>query len=427
VKFEGRPDDPTNVPSVQSCWISPDFFRTLDAVVVTGRAFNARDDQNRPPVVIVNKAFADFYWPSQDPLGQRIATDYIGAGRDPAALRPSARWSAWWLTSGRGLDSSIEPAVYLPYARDRTRHVFAAMTLFVKRGGCALAGGRRPRSMRFAPTSRSSRCDDGRIVAQTLAPRRFVLAMFGSFAGLALVLAAVGIFGMMAHRSQRIRELRPHCARRAAEDIIRLVLTEGAVLSGCGIVLGALASIVLTRLLSGLLFGVTPTDPLTFGAAAAAPRRVGCRVRSRVAGASPIRSKRFAPSKSLRILAPAPTGQRGVFMTTTTRIGHRLDLIDVLQQRAAAPTRLAYVSDRRRASRQSPHVRRLDASAPPLPHGCTRSAGRAIASSSRIRRDSVHRRLFDASSRTDSVPAPLHPGRGERHSERARRCAAHRR
>lgn len=273
LRFADRPNDPYNIPIVQACWVSPDYFRTIGATVLEGRPFNVHDDESGRPVVIVNRAFAQAYWRREDVIGERVAPDYVGAGRNtgnPALFRDVVGVVADIKQSG--LDLPAEPAVYMPYLQDSTSHVFAGLNLFVKTAGeprgIAAAVRAQVYSIRSdQPITSMQTMDD--VLFQTLAGRRFNLALFGSFAILALLLSAVGIYGMIAYSSnQRIREMGVRIALGAQRpDIQLLVLKEGLTPAAIGVVVGVLISMIATSAISGMLFGVAPRDPGTLAAA----------------------------------------------------------------------------------------------------------------------------------------------------------------
>jgi putative ABC transport system permease protein len=268
--FKDRPNDPLNVRTVEACWISSDFFKAIGGRLVSGRFFSVRDDANAPPVVIVNQALAESYWPGQDPIGKEIGVDYVGAGRNTTGA-PRFRQVVGIVVNvkQRGLDLPAEPALYTPYLQDETNHAFAGFNLFVRTLG--------------APTSvagavrvlvHSLRPDQPIDVVQTmndalfraLAPRRLSLVLVGSFAALALLLSAIGIFGMIAYAvSQRTHEFGVRLALGARRrDVLQLVLGEGFKIVTIGVVAGIVASFALTRFMRSLLYGVGPNDPLTF-------------------------------------------------------------------------------------------------------------------------------------------------------------------
>lgn len=276
LSFDDRPNDPNNVPLVQACWISSDYFRAIGASLLEGRSFTLDDDLSSPPVMIVNNAFVHAFWPRQDVVGKRVSPNYVGAGRNINSSNLFREVVGVVADIKQlGLDQPAEPAIYLPYLQDSTNHVFAGLNLFVKASGDPrnLAGAVRAEiySLRAdQPISSMQTMDD--VLFQTLSPRRLSLALFGSFAAIALCLSAIGIYGMIAYTSnQRIREMGVRVALGAQRnDILWLVLKEGVLPATTGVVLGALISSFASKAMSALLFGVTTGDPLTFAAACAA-------------------------------------------------------------------------------------------------------------------------------------------------------------
>ena len=272
--FDDRPNDPLKVPTADACWISSEFFRATGTALFRGRVFTPRDDETTPPVVIVNRALAQTYWPGQDPIGKRIAVNYVGPGRDRSAA-PRFREIVGVVANvkQRGLDISAEPALYMPFMQDATHHVFAGMHLFVRsaRDPLGLAGSLRARvhTVKSDQPINEIRTMDS-ITLETLATRRLSLLLMGAFATLALVLSALGLYGAIAYSvSQRTREFGVRIAlggRR--QDVLTLVMKEGLRQALTGIIAGAILALVAARAMAGLLFGVTSTDPLTFAGVA---------------------------------------------------------------------------------------------------------------------------------------------------------------
>jgi predicted permease len=274
VTFDDRPNDPLKVPTTDACWISSEFFRATGTALFRGRAFSQHDDETTPAVVIVNRALAEAYWPGQDPIGKRIAVNYVGPGRDRTGA-PRFREVVGVVANvkQRALDVVAEPALYLPFLQDATHHVFAGMHLFVRSAGdpLSLAGSLRARVHAVKsdqPINEISTMDS--ITLQTLATRRLSLVLMGAFATLALVLSALGLYGAIAYSvSQRTREFGVRIAlggRR--QDVLILVMKEGLRQALAGIIAGAMLALAAARAMAGLLFGVTSTDPLTFAGVA---------------------------------------------------------------------------------------------------------------------------------------------------------------
>jgi len=272
--FGDRPNDPLDVPTAEACWISSDFFKAIGTRLVSGRFFSARDDASAPPVVIVNQALAESYWPGQDPISKEIGVDYVGAGRNTTGA-PRFRQVVGIVANvkQKGLDLPAEPALYTPYLQDETNHAFAGFNLFVRTIGppTSIAGTIRVlvHSLRpDQPIDIMQTMNDA--LFRALAPRRLSLVLVGSFAALALLLSAIGIFGMIAYAvSQRTHEFGVRMALGARRrDVLQLVLGEGFKIVTAGVFAGIAASFALTRFMRSLLYGVGPNDPLTFAVVA---------------------------------------------------------------------------------------------------------------------------------------------------------------
>jgi predicted permease len=272
--FDDRPNDPLKMPTTDACWISSEFFRATGTSLFRGRVFTQNDDETTPAVVIMNRALAQAYWPDQDPIGKRIAVNYVGPGRDRSAA-PRFREVVGVVANvkQRGLDIAAEPALYMPFLQDATHHVFAGMHLFVRSAGdpLSLAGSLRARvhAVKSDQPINEIRTMDS-ITLQTLATRRLSLLLMGAFATLALVLSALGLYGAIAYSvSQRTREFGVRIALGGRRrDVLILVMKEGLWQALAGIIAGAILALAAARAMAGLLFGVTSTDPLTFAGVA---------------------------------------------------------------------------------------------------------------------------------------------------------------
>jgi putative ABC transport system permease protein len=254
--IEGRPAPPPNENPV--AWyssVSSDYFRTLGLKLTSGRLFTDRDDENSPRVVIISETMARRYWPNEDPLGRRIGNpnswrQIVGVVRDVKHF---------------GLDAATPPQMYFPYRQQPAR----GMNLVVR-----TAGG----PMSVAPALRNAVWAGDRnlaiarlqtmneLVSTSIAPQRSLLSLLGCFGGVALILAAIGIYGVMSYAvTQRTHELGIRMALGAGRgNVMLLVLKSGAVLALMGTAIGLVGALALTRLMSGLLFGVAPTDAWTF-------------------------------------------------------------------------------------------------------------------------------------------------------------------
>ncbi|HEY6444653.1 MAG TPA: ABC transporter permease [Candidatus Acidoferrales bacterium] len=241
--------------------ISPGYFRTMGIRLLKGRVFDNRDSADAPRVAILSESFARQAFKGRDSLGQRV--DYVEPGHpDPAELTvvgvvSDARNSA--------LDQEPLPELFTP----DVQHPFFIMTFAVRSKGDprGLAGGVRQAILsvdKDQPVSELQTMDD--LLASSVAPQRFRMLLVGLFALLALALAAVGVYGVMAYSvRQRTHEIGVRIALGAQRrDVMKLLLGEGAFLAVVGAGSGIAGAFCLTRFFSSLLFSVKPTDPVTF-------------------------------------------------------------------------------------------------------------------------------------------------------------------
>ena len=243
--------------------IAGDYFRVMGIPVVRGRAFAATDRADAPPVVIVNQSLARLLWPGLDPVGARIS--FVG---------PSGPWlqvvGVVGDTRSNEADAAAGPALYMPFAQKRWPWL-TWLTLVVRSDpagdvttlGSALRGFVRQLDPRL-PIQRVSAVPD--LYRESIARRRFATILTGAFAALALVLGMVGMYGVLSYAvMQRRREfgIRIALGARAAQ-VTGVVVREALVLAAVSVAVGVAASLALTRLLDGLLYEVSPRDPITF-------------------------------------------------------------------------------------------------------------------------------------------------------------------
>lgn len=263
MRIEGDPPlPPDQQPNADFQLITPDYFRALGITVTRGRAFGAGDRADTPPVLIVNQALVDRYFGGRDPIGQVIL--FGGSKRhEIVGVVANARY--------RSVELPPDPTFYLPLEQNDERWPFLAFTVWTdpsKGSGLGGAAALLRSAVREAdsqqPVSRLRTVED--ILAGSLAPRRFNTWMIGLFAATALLLAAVGTYGVMAFAvTSRTRELGVRAALGATpRDLIAMVLGQGAVLTAVASVIGLAAAVVLTRFMASMLFNVAPRDPLTF-------------------------------------------------------------------------------------------------------------------------------------------------------------------
>jgi putative ABC transport system permease protein len=238
---------------------TPDYFRAMGIPVLKGRGFDDRDVAASTPVIIVNEKLAQKFWPDGDPIGKRIR--YTG----PLAENPWMEIVAVVQNVKQQLNLPITEDYYVPHAQDPwSSMVLVART---KVEPMAMAGEIRQQVQSIdkdLPVYDVRSMDDVRAISVTL--YSFSSVMIGMFAGVALLLAAIGIYGVMSYAvSQRTQEIGIRMALGAKTgDVLRLVVRNGMSLALLGVVAGLAGAYGLTRLLASLLFGVTPTDVTTF-------------------------------------------------------------------------------------------------------------------------------------------------------------------
>ncbi|HLF82557.1 MAG TPA: ABC transporter permease [Blastocatellia bacterium] len=240
--------------------ISPEYFNALGIPLLKGRGFTDRDDQTSTGVVVVSESWARRYLPSEDPIGKRIKL----GGRN--STRP---WLSIVGIAGDVRDTALEsdarPCVYIPYPQFPS----SAMTLVVRAAfdPKLLISGIRDEVWAVdqdQPVTDVKTMDQ--YVAASVLPRRFNAMLLAVFASLALVLASVGIYGVMAYSvTQRTHEIGIRVALGAqSSHVIRLIVGRGMALVLTGIAIGIAGALALTRVMTSLLYGVSATDPLTF-------------------------------------------------------------------------------------------------------------------------------------------------------------------
>jgi putative ABC transport system permease protein len=258
--------DPVRAPDQQANadfqLITPDFFRALGITLVSGRPFIDTDRANSPAVLIVNQALVDKYFAGRDPLGKVIL--FGGNKRhEIVGVVANARY--------RSVERSADPTFYLPLEQNDERWPFLAFTVWTDRGTATMtaAAALLRSAVREAdpqqPISRVRSIEE--ILSASMAERRFNTWIVGLFAATALLLAAIGTYGVMAFAvASRTRELGVRAALGAQpSDLIRMVVGQGLLLTIIASAIGLSAAVVLTRFMASMLFDVAPRDPLTFG------------------------------------------------------------------------------------------------------------------------------------------------------------------
>jgi putative ABC transport system permease protein len=274
--IEGRPPKKGDLFTGDEQWrsISAHYFQAFKIPLHRGRVFDDRDTGKSARVVIINDAMAKKYWPNESPIG-RIITIGKGIGRE---FEEPSRQIVGIVGSVRetGLSDSEQPVMYIPAAQVldsvttlannvvpfswvvRTSMDPLALSTAVQKEFLAVDG--------QLPVSKIRSMEQ--VMTESTARQNFNMLLLSIFAGMALLLAAIGIYGLMSYSvQQRTQEIGIRMALGAGRrEMLRLVMVQGLWLAGIGVVLGAAAAYGLTRLLAGLLFGVKAGDPLTFAA-----------------------------------------------------------------------------------------------------------------------------------------------------------------
>jgi putative ABC transport system permease protein len=264
--LEGQADTPeawSRNPTLNWEAVTPRYFRAMGIRLLRGRMFDETDTENAPRVVIVSEAMAERVWPGRDPLGKRLR-----ANAAEGIMNSAPAWDTVVGVVATARYREIESPrldLYVPFRQ--TSNDVLHFTLRTRTKPLALAP-----TVAFEIASfdqglaMSAVTTMEQVVGRTRGPWRFNMLVFGAFGAVALALAAVGLFALVGYEvNQRTREIGVRMALGAAPgDIVRLMVAQGAGPAAVGIVVGLLAALGLTQLLSGILFGITPTDPVTF-------------------------------------------------------------------------------------------------------------------------------------------------------------------
>jgi predicted permease len=241
--------------------VSPNYYEVMGIPLLRGRVFTEQDTEGQPGVVVVNEAMARRTWGDEDPIGKRIIV-YI-AGREFPVSVVGVVADSRQMT----LEQAVAPEMNFPIAQ---------FYRVLRRVNLVLRTDVEPTSLVPAVRATVWKIDSqlplynittmDAAVRETVSVRRFALFVLGLFAAVALLLAVCGIYGVIGHAAaQRTREIGIRIALGAARrDVLRMILSQGGKLAVAGVAIGLIASFVLTKFMRALLYGVTPTDPLTF-------------------------------------------------------------------------------------------------------------------------------------------------------------------
>jgi putative ABC transport system permease protein len=266
-EIKNRPvPPPGQEPLAETRAVTPDYFRTLRIPLLRGSEFTENYAKGSPGRMIINDSMARRFWPDEDPIGQRVSMGISLDDDNPAV------WEIIGIVGDvrhASLDVEPAPEMYVPHSQQPWS--FLTVVVRASTDAMAMAGPVRDQVLAVDKNQPVSRIEtlESRVSASVAQPR-FYLLLLSIFAALALILAAVGIYGVLSYSvTQRMHEIGIRLALGATPfDVIKLVVGHGMMLALLGVAIGLIGAFMLTRLMSSMLYGVSATDPVTFAALA---------------------------------------------------------------------------------------------------------------------------------------------------------------
>jgi len=262
---EGFVHAPGQMPYPERYIVTPGYLRALEIRLVRGRLFSEADNESAPLVAMVSSTAAQRWWPNQDPIGRHVKVPGFDNSPQPwrtvIGLVQDVKQAA--------LDAPATMQVYLPHAQYRIGYL--TLVVRTKSEPLNLADEVRRQVMRADPQQAVSNIASmDQVLSDSIASRRFSVALLGTLAVLGLLLASVGVYGVISYGvSQRAREIGIRMALGARQrDVLSLVVGQGMKLLLLGVAAGTFSALLLTPVMSGLLFGIRPSDPVTFASSA---------------------------------------------------------------------------------------------------------------------------------------------------------------
>ncbi len=269
VKVHGRPPLPEGLNSTGYQIVTPGYFEIMGIPLLRGRDFNERDTTNAPLAVVINETFARRIFPGEDPVGRILGLgdgwyrDGDFAPREIIGVVADIRQA--------GLNQEPTPHVFIPHSQTRWQIGLNMVFRTSVRPATLIT------PIRESLWAAEKDCIVGefksmeQVVSQWIAPQRFSTGLLGGFAALALLLAAIGIYGVLAYSvAQRTREIGLRMALGAQRnEVMGMIVRQGMKLAAIALIIGGAGALATTRFLQNMLYGVTPTDPITFAAIAA--------------------------------------------------------------------------------------------------------------------------------------------------------------
>jgi predicted permease len=264
---EGRETQSNQAPLVDASIVTPEYFHLLGMMLLRGRSFSELDNETAPQVAVINEAFARTYWPDGDPLGKRLKVNNARG----AQVNPSWTTVVGVIADARteSLAKSSDPQVYLSLYQRRAKDLAIFLRGRLDPAATPVELRRQVQSVNpELPVFGAQTLNE--VVSSSLSERRFSMEMVGLFALTALLLAGLGIYGVISYIvSERTHEIGIRLALGAQRrSILRMVLRQGLGLAIAGAAVGLVCALIVSHLMAGLLYGVRPTDPLTFAGVA---------------------------------------------------------------------------------------------------------------------------------------------------------------
>jgi predicted permease len=292
--IEGRPMAKGDEPSESLGLAMPGYFETMRIPLVAGRLFDERDGVKGAPTILIDRTFANRYFPGENPIGKHIRVE---EGDDVFDHSMREVVGVVGDIKRKGLTAEAEPQYYLPFAQA----VITNPPLVVRTSGDAAAVQAAIRGVvreidKSVPVYQASTLED--YISKSTAQPRFQTFLLTGFAGMALILATIGLYGLLSYMVvQRTLEIGLRMALGAQRsDVLGMIVRRGLTLALIGVGVGLAIAVAITRLISGMLYGIRPTDPLTFAATAGLFLLVSIAASSLPA----YRAARMDPMKTLR-------------------------------------------------------------------------------------------------------------------------------
>jgi predicted permease len=263
----GRPVAKADHPSEAIGVVMPGFFETMRIPLLSGRTFQEQDSSKSAPVMVINRAFADKYFPGQNPIGKHIQAD-LGDGVGDHPMREVV--GVVGNVKRKGLTADVDPQYYVPYAQAVITNPFLTIRTSGDPAGLEKALQAALHGMdKGVPLYQVATLED--YLSKSAAAPLFQTLLLSGFAGIALLLSAIGLYGLLSYMVvQRTPEIGLCMALGAQKaDVVSMIVRRGLTLAIAGLGAGLFISAMMMRLLSGMLYGIRPSDPITFAAVTA--------------------------------------------------------------------------------------------------------------------------------------------------------------